>query len=240
MSYFQGFLVPVRADAKTEYLTMAKTAAAVFKDHGGLGAVECWADDVPDGKVTDMKRAVQAEAGEAIVFSWVWWPDRETADAAGPKIMADERMKFPGGATPFNPQRMIYGGYEPVVDSGSKGVFGYVDGIVGPAPGDGKDAFSDSAAKLDAFFLHEGALRVVDGWGVDVPEGKVTDFRRAVAAEEGESVIFGWIEWPDKATRDAAFGKIMQDPEMQAIKPAFDMKRAIFGGFTPILDTDHD
>jgi uncharacterized protein YbaA (DUF1428 family) len=240
MSYFQGFLVPVCADAKPEYLAMARTAAAVFKDHGGLGAVECWAEDVPDGKVTDMKRAVQAEAGEAIVFSWVWWPDRATADAAAPKIMADERMDFPKGSLPFNPQRMIYAGYETVADTGSTGKFGYVDGIVAPAPGDGRTAFTDYAEKLAAIFTRHGALRVVDGWGVDVPDGKVTDFKRAVAAEAGEAVIFGWVAWPDKATRDTAFAAAMGDGSMQALAPTIDMKRAIFGGFTPVLDTDHD
>jgi uncharacterized protein YbaA (DUF1428 family) len=239
MSYFQGFVIPVKEGDKAAYLDMAKKAAPVFADYGALATVECWEQDVPDGKQTDLRRAVKAEPGEKIVFSWIWWPDKATCDAAAPKLMEDERMQ-PAGAMPFNPQRMIYGGYEPVVDSGGKGAFGYVDGIVGPAPGNGKEAFSDSSAKLDAFFLREGASRLVDGWGVDVPEGKVTDFRRAVAAEAGENVIFGWIEWPDKATRDAAFEKVMRDPEMQAIKPAFDMKRAIFGSFTPILDTDRD
>ena len=116
--------------------------------------------------------------------------------------------------------------------------FGYVDAIVAPAPDD-RAGYAENATKLDAFFIREGALRTVDGWGADVPDGKVTDFKRAVAAEAGEQIVFGWIEWPDKATRDAAFAKVMQNPEMQAIKPAFDMQRAIFGGFVPILNTDH-
>nr|WP_294043754.1 DUF1428 domain-containing protein [Sphingomonas sp.] len=111
--------------------------------------------------------------------------------------------------------------------------------MVAPAPDD-RTGYAENAAKLDAFFLREGALRTVDGWGADVPDGKVTDFKRAVAAGPGEQIVFGWIEWPDKATREAAFAKVMQDPEMQAIKPAFDMQRAIFGGFEPILDTEHD
>nr|WP_299422090.1 DUF1428 domain-containing protein [Sphingomonas bacterium] len=134
---------------------------------------------------------------------------------------------------------MIYAGFDAAYDSGDGGKFGYVDAIVAPAPDD-RAGYAENAAKLDAFFIREGALRTVDGWGADVPDGKVTDFKQAVAAEPGEQVVFGWIEWPDKATRDAAFAKVMQDPEMQAIKPAFDMQRAIFGGFVPILDTDHD
>lgn len=238
MTYFQGFLVPVKADDKAAYLDLAKRAAPVFLEYGAIRTVECWGADVPDGKVTDMRRAVAAEAGEEIVFSWVWWPDRATCDEASPKIMADERMRMPGDV-PFNPQRMIHGGYDAVVDQGDGGRAGYVDGVVGPAPGDGRAAFTDSAAALDAFFVRQGALRVVDGWGADVPRGKVTDFRRAVAADDGEQVIFGWIEWPDKATRDAAFEVVMRDPAMQEMRPAFDMRRAIFGGFTPILDTDH-
>ena len=83
------------------------------------------------------------------------------------------------------------------------------------------------------------ALRVVDGWGVDVPDGKATDFRRAVQAKDGETVVFGWIEWPDKPTRDAGMGALMQDPRMRETPPPWNGPLAIFGGFTPILDTSH-
>jgi uncharacterized protein YbaA (DUF1428 family) len=237
MTYFQGFLIPVKPGQKQAYHDMAAQAAPVFADYGALRLVECWGDDVPDGKRTDMKRAVQAEPGEEIVFSWIWWPDKATCDAASEKIMADERMKMTD-SMPFDPQRMIYGGFESAFDSGDKGKFGYVDGVVAPATGD-RATLAERAGAINGFFLKHGALRLVDGWGADVPEGKVTDFRRAVAAEPGETVVFGWIEWPDKATRDAAFGAVMQEPEVQAAPPAFDMQRAIFGGFTPILDTDH-
>lgn len=238
MSYFQGFVVPVPGDRKQAYVDMATKAAPAFADYGATRTVECWEDDVPEGKRTDLRRAVAAEAGEKIVFSWVTWPDKATCDAAAEKIMNDERMK-PDGELPFNAQRMIYAGFEPVFEQAdSDAPAGYVDGVVGPAPGDGRDTFAAHSDTLDSFFLKHGALRVVDGWGVDVPDGKVTDFRRAVAAEDGEQVIFGWIEWPDKATRDAAFGAMMTDPNMQKVTPGFDMQRAIFGGFTPVLDTD--
>jgi uncharacterized protein YbaA (DUF1428 family) len=76
----------------------------------------------------------------------------------------------------------------------------------------------------------------VDGWGDDVPDGKTTDFRRAVQAEAGESVVFGWVEWPSKAVRDEAWQKIMADPRMENLKPPFDGKRMVYGGFAPILD----
>jgi len=237
MTYVQGFLIPVKEGDKQRYLDLATKAAPVFADYGALGTVECWGDDVPDGKRTDMKRAVKAEPDEKIVFSWVWWPDKATCDAAAEKLMADERMQ-PDGELPFNPQRMIYGGYEPAYEGGDGGKFGFVDGIVAPTASD-KAAFVDHARTISAYFLKKGATRIVDGWGVDVPDGKVTDFKRAVAAEEGETVIFGWVEWPDKPTRDAAFAGMMDDPDIQAAPPAFDMQRAIFGGFVPMFDTDH-
>jgi uncharacterized protein YbaA (DUF1428 family) len=236
MSYFQGFVIPVKPDQKEAYRAMATKAAPVFAEYGATQIVECWEESVPDGKRTDLRRAVAAEPGEKIVYSWIWWPDKATCDAASEKLMADDRMQ-PDGEVPFDMARMIYAGFDTAYDSGDGGKFGYVDAIVAPAPDD-RAGYAENAAKLDAFFIREGALRTVDGWGADVPDGKVTDFKRAVAAEPGEQVVFGWIEWPDKATRDAAFAKVMQDPEMQAIKPAFDMQRAIFGGFEPILDTN--
>ena len=238
MSYFQGFVIPVPEGNKQAYLDMATGIAPFFAEFGAVRTVECWEDNVPDGKRTDWRRAVAAQLGEKIVYAWVWWPDKATCDAAATKMMSDERMQPPKDP-PFDMKRMIYAGFEAAYDSGDQGKFAYVDAIVGSAPSDGQKAFGDNAAILDKFFLREGALRTVDGWGADVPDGKVTDFKRAVAAEVGETVVFGWIEWPDKATRDAAFTKVMQDPEMQAIKPTFDMKRAIFGGFVPILDTAH-
>jgi uncharacterized protein YbaA (DUF1428 family) len=241
VSYFQGFIIPVPEGNKQAYVAMATEIAPGFAKHGALRTVECWEENVPDGKRTDLRRAVAAQPGEKIVYAWVWWPDKATCNAGMAKMQADPAMQPPSDA-PFDMKRMIFAGFDVVHDSGAErnggGRIGYVDAVVGPAPDD-RDAFTGSAATLDAFFIREGALRTVDGWGVDVPDGKVTDFKRAVAAEDGEKVIFGWIEWPDKATRDRAFETIMQEPEVQAAQPGFDMKRAIFGGFTPILDTDH-
>jgi uncharacterized protein YbaA (DUF1428 family) len=88
-------------------------------------------------------------------------------------------------------------------------------------------------------FKDHGALRVVNGWGVDVPAGKVTDFRRAVQAKDGETVVMGWIEWPDKPTRDAGMRALMDDPRMREAPSPWNGQLAIFGGFLPILDTGH-
>jgi uncharacterized protein YbaA (DUF1428 family) len=236
MTYFQGFVVPVKTGNKQAYLDMAKKAAPVFAEYGSMGHVECWGDDVMDGKVTDLKKAVQAHDDETVVLSWVWWPDKASCDAAAGKIMADDRMK-PNGPMPFDGQRMIYAGFETCCDTGDRGGFGYVDAVVASVPDSNRQGFVDHAAKAAGLFQEKGALRLVDGWGVDVPAGKVTDFQRAVQAKDGETVIFGWIEWPDKPTRDKGMAALMQDPRMRQIAPAWNGQLAIFGGFTPILDT---
>jgi len=118
----------------------------------------------------------------------------------------------------------------------------YIDGFVIPVPAANRQLFIDHARRADSIFIEMGALRVVECWGDDVPEGKVTDFRRAVDAAAEEVVVFSWIEWPDKSTRDAAMAKMMSedfnDPRMdQAKNPMpFDGKRMIFGGFAPVID----
>ena len=114
----------------------------------------------------------------------------------------------------------------------------YVDGFVIAVPTAGKQAFVDLARKTDAMFIEYGALRVLECWGDDVPEGKLTDFRRAVQAKADETVVFSWIEWPDKATRDAGMARVMADPTLspEQCAPIFDGKRMIFGGFTPVVD----
>jgi uncharacterized protein YbaA (DUF1428 family) len=238
MKYFQGFVVPVKTENKQAYLDMAKQAAPIFAEYGATGTIECWGDDVMDGKITDLKKAVQAKADETVVLSWVWWPDKATCDAAAPKIMADDRMK-PDAPMPFDGQRMIYGGFETSCDTGDRGKFGYVDGMVASVPNGRRQDFIDHAAKIAGLFRENGALRIVNGWGIDVPAGKVTDFNRAVQAKDGETVIFGWIEWPDKPTRDAGMGALMHDPRMREAPPAWNGQLAIFGGFNTILDTGH-
>ncbi len=236
--YFQGFVVPVPTENKQAYVDMANKVAPIFTELGALRTVECWGDDVMNGKVTDFKKAVQAEDRETVVLAWVWWPDKATCDAAAAKMMADERMR-PGGPLPFDGQRMIFGGFEAVFDTGDNDKIGYVDGLVASVPNGARQAFVDHAGKIAPLFLEKGALRIVDGWGVAVPAGKVTDFPRAVQAKDGETVIYGWIEWPDKSTRDAGMGALMADPRMREGAPPWNGQLAIFGGFAPVLDTGH-
>jgi uncharacterized protein YbaA (DUF1428 family) len=117
----------------------------------------------------------------------------------------------------------------------------YMDGFVIAVPTANKASFVDHANSVDSLFLELGALRVVECWGDDVPDGTLTDFRRAVQAKDDEAVVFSWIEWPDKATRDAAMAKfhdrMLSDERFNPEKnpPCFDGKRMIFGGFTPVL-----
>jgi uncharacterized protein YbaA (DUF1428 family) len=116
MSYIDGFVIPVPVGKRDAFREAAEKAAMVFKEHGATRVVECWGDDVPDGKVTDFKRAVNAEAGENVVFSWVVWPSKEARDAGNKKIMDDPRMKMHEDM-PFDGRRMIFGGFSVLVDT---------------------------------------------------------------------------------------------------------------------------
>ena len=117
----------------------------------------------------------------------------------------------------------------------------YVDGFVLAVPSANKQQFIEHAQFFDSMLLEMGATRILECWGDDVPDGKVTDFRRAVQAAGEETVCFSWVEWPDKATRDAAFAEMEEkmktderfNPEKNPMP--FDGKRMIFGGFVPVV-----
>src|SRR5688500_322786 len=100
----------------------------------------------------------------------------------------------------------------------------YVDGFVSAVPAANKQAFIESAAAFAKIFREFGASRVGECWGDDVPDGKLTDFRRAVKAEEGEVVVFSWVEYPSKEVRDAATAKMQSDPRMKDMPMPFDGK----------------
>lgn len=115
---------------------------------------------------------------------------------------------------------------------------GYIEGFVGSVPEENRQAYKEHAAQAAALFKEFGATRVVECWGDDVPDGKITDFRRAVQAKDGEIIVFSWIEYPSKDARDNAWKQLMNDPRMQEVGAAmpFDGKRMIHGGFETLLD----
>lgn len=115
----------------------------------------------------------------------------------------------------------------------------YIDGYLLAVPTDKREKYRDAAEKSWPLFKEWGALRHVECWGDDVPQGKWTDFFRAVQAAENETVVFAWIEYPSKEVRDAAAKKMREDPRMQELAEGMnfvDGKRMVFGGFAPILD----
>jgi uncharacterized protein YbaA (DUF1428 family) len=114
----------------------------------------------------------------------------------------------------------------------------YIDGMIVPVPTGSRDAYAHKARQLSELFIEAGALRVLESWGDDVPEGQATDMRRAVTLQPGETVVFSWILWPSKAVRDTAWGKLMSDPRMAMEDMVFDPRRMINGGFDVLHDSE--
>ena len=117
MTYIDGFVAAVPTANREAYRKHAQTAAAVFKEHGALRVVECWGDDVPEGKLTSFPMAVKREPDETVIFSWITWPSRQVRDEAWKKVMADPRLQPETNPMPFDGKRMIYGGFEMIVDA---------------------------------------------------------------------------------------------------------------------------
>jgi len=236
MSYIEGFVVAVPRANKDAYRNFAAGSVTLFKDFGVTRQVETWGDDVPDGKVTDFKGAVKAKPDETVVFSWLEYPDKSTRDEANKKMMEDPKMKEMGEKMPFDGQRMIFGGFEPINDSGQSGKPGYVDGCLIAVPKANKDAYKEMADKHAAILKEYGATRTVDAWADDVPDGKVTDYKGAVKAKPDEIVVFSWIEWPSKEARDKGWDAAQKDPRMKDLQMPFDGQRLVYGGFSPLID----
>ncbi len=238
MAYIQGFVVAVPAANKEAYRKHAADAVPLFKEFGMTRLVEAWGDEVPTGKVTDFKGAVKAKPDEVIVFSWMEFPSKEIRDAANQKMMSDPRMKDMGAGMPFDGQRMIFAGFSSIIDEKGGGKTGYIDGSIVAVPAGNKAAYRAMQATAAAAIKEHGATRVVEAWGDDVPDGKVTDFKGAVKATGDETVVYAFIEWPSKETRNAAWPKLMADPRLHGDKDKaiFDAQRRVLGGFAPIVD----
>ena len=119
MTYVDGFVMAVPTANKQAFIDHAETTNRFFMDHGALRVRECWGDDVPDGRQTDFRKAVQAGDAETVVFSWVEWPDKATRDACMARMedasQSDDRIDFDKNPMPFDGMRMIYGGFSPIV-----------------------------------------------------------------------------------------------------------------------------
>lgn len=114
--YIDGFVAAVPTANKDMFIEPARAAAVVFKEHGALRVVECWGDDVPEGEVTSFPMAVKRRDDESVIFSWIEWPSRTVRDEAMPKVMEDPRLQMDVNPMPFDGQRLIYGGFESIID----------------------------------------------------------------------------------------------------------------------------
>ena len=247
MSYIDGFVIACPTANKDKFIAHAKMGDSVFMDLGATRVVECWGDDVPEGKVTDFRMAVKAKPDEAVIFSWIEWPDKATRDAAFAKMTewmqnpekGDPRMDPEKNPMPFDGKRMIFGGFKAIVELGDTSKGDYVQGFLLPVRDNRQEDYRKLETESWPFFEKYGATGVVAAWGDDVPEGEQTDFYRAVKAEDSEKVVFAWMTWPDKATCDAVAAEMVNDPEMKMPDDMpFDGMRMVWAGFKPVVQLD--
>ncbi|AXC48740.1 DUF1428 domain-containing protein [Paracoccus suum] len=234
MTYYTGSVCAVPKANRQAYLDHATAAWPYFQKAGATRMVETWGEDIPPGKQTDFARAVAAKDDETVVFSWIEWPDRATADKAWSQVDPTGMPEMP-----FDGKRMIFGGFSPLTSEGTDRGAGWLQGFIVPVPTAKRDAYAKVAE--DAWgnmFQPKGCLGVVETWAQDVPHGKQTDFYRAIEARDDETVVFSWMTWPDRPTCEAA-GKAME--KEMADKPMpdmpFDGARMVYGGFAPLFDS---
>jgi uncharacterized protein YbaA (DUF1428 family) len=117
MTYIDGFVAAVPTANRDAYRMHAEAAARVFKEHGALKLVECWGDDVPDGKLTSFPMAVRKKDDETVVFAWIVWPSKQARDEGMKRVMADPRAQPGANSMPFDGKRLIFGGFEVLVEA---------------------------------------------------------------------------------------------------------------------------
>ncbi len=237
MTYFTASVAAVPTDNKEKYVEHVAAVWPLFKSYGATRMVETWGADVPKGKVTDFFGAVDAKADETIVFSWIEWPDKVTADAAWQKMGDDPAMRqLP--EMPFDGSRMIFGGFVPLYEAGDQRGAGYYQGFLLAVPEKNKASYAEIADEGWKMFQKGGALGTVESWGEDVPRGRVTDFYRATKAEDGEVPVFSWTLWPDRATCEAAAREMEAEMgDFDRSSMPFDGMRMMWGGFDPLFDS---
>ena len=116
MPYVEGFVIPVKKDRIEDYRRFAEHSAVLFKEYGALSVVECVGDDTPYGELTSFPRAVQLADDEVVVFSWIVYPSREVRDATNKRMFEDPRMKAELQSMPMDGKRMIFGGFNTIVE----------------------------------------------------------------------------------------------------------------------------
>ena len=117
MAYVDGFVAAVPTANRDAFIEHATIAAEVMKECGALKIVECWGDDVPDGELTSFPLAVKKRDDETVVFSWIVWPSKAVRDDGMQKMMADPRMQEETNPMPFDGKRIIFGGFEMILES---------------------------------------------------------------------------------------------------------------------------
>jgi uncharacterized protein YbaA (DUF1428 family) len=117
MSYVDGFVIAVPTANREAYKALCEKCAPIFKKYGALNMVECWGDDVPEGKVTSFRMAVKQKQDESVVFAWITWPSRQVRDEGMKQVMSDTEDLFGDQKRPFDGKRMIFGGFEVMVEA---------------------------------------------------------------------------------------------------------------------------
>jgi uncharacterized protein YbaA (DUF1428 family) len=247
MTYIQGFVLAVPTANKQKFIDHAGLADPAFLEHGATRILECWQDKVEKGHTTDFFGAVDAREDEAVVFSWLEWPSKSAKDAMEAKMedlmKSDPRFDPEKNPMPFDGKRMIYGDFTPIVEEGEISTAPYVQGFLVPVPSGNLAEYRKAALDMWEIMKDYGATRVIEAWQDNVPRGEQTDFFRAVKAEDGEIVVFSFVEWESKEACDASHGAMMEDERMKQFmgdnpdaKPPFDGKRMVYGGFVPVVD----
>jgi uncharacterized protein YbaA (DUF1428 family) len=243
MTYVEGFVIAVPIANKDKFVAHASHGNPAFIDHGATRVVECWQHHVEKGQHTDFFGAVAAQEDEAVVFSWIEWPDKAAYQALAAHMdelmKTDERFSPEKNPAPFDAKRMIYGRFETIVEHGEHVDGSYVQGFIIPVPEGKKEAYRKMANDVWPMFQEYGALRVVETWQDEVPVGRQTDFFRAVKAEPSERIVFSFLEWPSREVYREAHDKMQSDARMEMPPDSeipFDGKRMVYGGFATVVD----
>lgn len=116
MAYVDGFVFAVPTNNKQAYIDFVHSMLPIFKENGAIKLVECWGEDVPDGEVTSFPMAVKCRDDETVCFSWIIWPSKDVRNEGMKKVFEDPRLDMENNPMPFDGKRMIFGGFEMIVD----------------------------------------------------------------------------------------------------------------------------